>query len=73
MWADSTNELKVKLQKKVMLVLIARCQNTQCIAEYVAVKPQTSQGAHADPCPFLKAPTTRVLDVTWPPNWETMI
>ena len=63
-WSDPTDELLLlKLLKKLMLVLIERCQNTQCNAVCcvwgcIAV---TSQDAHADPCPPLKTPATGTL------------
>ncbi len=32
-WSDPTDELQLKLLKKLMLVLMERCQNTQCITD----------------------------------------
>ena len=53
-WLDPTDKpLLLKLLKTLILVLIERCQNTQC-TQFVAdgaTEQQTSQGAHADPCP----------------------
>lgn len=35
-WSDPTDKLQLlKLLKKCMLILIERCQNTQCIAVFV--------------------------------------
>ena len=60
-WSDPTDKLLLlTLLKKLMLVLIQRCQNTQCALQFVvygAAKPQTNQGVQADPCPLPKVPT----------------
>ena len=38
-WSDPTDELlELKLLKKFMLVLIERCQNTQCIAVWCILR-----------------------------------
>ena len=57
-WSDPTDQLlELRLLKQLLLVLIERSQNTQ---SWRFVVCGTSQGAHADPCPLLEAPTMDV-------------
>ena len=58
--------LELKLMKKLMLVLIERCQNTQSIS--VCCVWGTGQGARADPCPPTKSASNGAREHQ---NWTT--
>lgn len=50
--SNPIGQLQLKLLKKLLLVLLEMCRNTQCIA----ILLQTGHGAHADPPPLPKVP-----------------
>ena len=58
-WSNPTDKLLLLKLLELMLVLIERCQNTQCISllSMGLHSCRPGQGAHADPCPLLKVPT----------------